>query len=505
MKRWNLLFFFLLSGCMVGPDYITPSIDVPEKWTNASHGSKNIKEDVQWWKNYKDPILTSLIQETLESNYDLKGAFAAICAARASLMGADAELTPQINMAGSVMMNAISLNQPFVNFSSTTIPTPIIRFYDLYNIGLTTSWEIDLFGRLRRGVEAATATVESTIDTMQGTLLSLVADVALNYITLRSYQQQLEITQKLIVSWESMLELNKDLLKAGLITQIDVENTRSSYEQAKASIPPLKAHIKTTIHQLSILIGKPPASLYSRLIPVRPIPEIPVEIFAGLPSELLKRRPDIRAAERTLAASSAQIGVVEGSLFPIFSLTGPIAYQSNILSTLLSPASGMYMFGPSVTAPIVNFGRIRSQIDAATAFRDENIYKYKSTVLKALADVENSLVNYAFETKRYYDLKQASEAVKRAADVNTVRFDAGFITFLSVLQADITYQMTALMKIQSQTTLALNSVALYKALGGGLAARWSSVCAVNRYKLLTTVRADDFTVRAQIKVDGGVS
>ena len=452
---------------MVGPDYITPSIKVPEKWANASSEPRNIKEDVQWWKSYKDPLLTSLVQETLESNYDLKGAFAAICAARSSLMGEDAALTPQINMASSAMMNAISSNQPFVNFSNTTIKTPFIRFYSLYNTGLTSSWEIDLFGRLRRGVESASATVESTIDTMQGTLLSLVADVALNYITLRSYQQQLDLTQKLIVSWESMLKLNKDLLKAGLITQIDVENTLASYEQAKASVPPLKAHIKNTIHQLSILIGKPPAYLYSRLTPVRPIPEIPVEIFAGLPSELLKRRPDIRAAERTLAASSAQIGVVEGTLFPIFSLTGPVSYQSNIFSSLISPASGMYMFGPTVTAPIVNFGRIRSQIDAATALRDENIYKYKSTVLSALADVENSLVNYAFETKRYHDLKRAAEAVKRAADVNTVRFDAGFITFLPVLQADITYQMAALMMIQSQTTLSLNSVALYKALGGG--------------------------------------
>ncbi len=452
---------------MVGPDYNTPPVDMPEKWANASPGSKNIKEDIQWWKNYKDPILTSLVEETLKSNYDLKGAFAAICAARASLMGADAALTPQVNLAGSATMNAVSTNQPFVNFSSATIQTPFIRFYDIYNMGLTTSWEIDLFGRLRRGVEAAQATVENTIDTMQGTLLSLVADVALNYITLRSYQQQLDLTQKLIVSWESMVKLNKDLLKAGLITDIDVANAESSCALAKASLSPLKASIKNTIHQLSILMGKPPAYLYNCLCQARPIPEIPVEIFAGLPSELLKRRPDIRAAERTLAASSAQIGVVEGSFFPIFSLTGPIGYQSNLISNLVSPSSGMYIFGPSFTWPIVDFGRIRSQINAATAVRDENIYAYKSTVLNALADVENSLVNYAFEAKRYHDLKVSYEASQRAADVNSARHEAGLINFLSVLQADIAYQMAALMMVQSQTTLALNSVALYKALGGG--------------------------------------
>lgn len=462
---------------MVGPDYHKPTMEIPEKWGNAAETNQQknpIWQEVYWWKNYKDPLLNYLVEETLKSNYDLKTAFSKICQSRALLLGAEATISPEIDATGFATKNANSLNtQQFSQQGGTPlIPAGGIggfsnRYFNLYKTGLTTTWEIDLFGRIRRNIESAEANLEAQIEDMHNTLLSLIADVAFTYINLRGYQQQLAITQKSLEAWESIYKLNQDLLKAGLITDIEVAQSKASRDLTEASLFPLKANIKTAMHQLSVLVGKSPTCLYALLSKVKPIPAIPSEIFAGLPSELLKRRPDIREAERNLASATAQIGVAEGSLFPTFSLTGSVGYQSNLTTNLFTPASGLYSFGPSFVWPIVDFGRVRAKIEASIALHDENLYQYKSTLLKALADVENALVNYASETKRLHDLKSSYAASKNAAEISLVRYETGLINFINVLQAELTYQTTALTFMQSQTTLALNSVALYKALGGG--------------------------------------
>jgi multidrug efflux system outer membrane protein len=335
-------------------------------------------------------------------------------------------------------------------------------------VGFDTVWEIDLFGRIRRGIEAADATLEAQVDDMHNVLLSLISEVAVNYINLRSYQKQLEITQKSFKEWDSIYKLNIALLKAGLATEIEVSQAEASRDQSEANLAPLQASIKATIHQLSVLIGEPPTYLYGLLCKVKPIPQIPQEFFLGLPSTLLQRRPDIRAAERNLAASTAQIGVAEGSLFPIFSLTGStIGYQSNLASNLFSPHSAFYSFGPGFTWNIVDFGRVRAMINSAIAVRDENLYQYKNTILTALADVENALVNYGAETQHYLSLNKAYEASKKAADLSVLRYESGLINFITVYQTEIAYQVAELSLVQSQAALAIDSVALYKALGGG--------------------------------------
>lgn len=477
-KLSSLSLLFLLSGCMVGPDYHEPEPDVPAQWENATSSPKDIQEEVAWWKNFKDPILTQLVMETIQSNYSLKVAFANICQARASLLGAEAVLAPEIDGIGSYSRNESSLNtRQFFNQRGTLPQTPATsnntaataqRRFNLYRVGFDTVWEIDLFGRIRRGIEAADAALEAQVDDMHNVLLSLISEVAINYINLRSYQKQLEITQKSVEEWDSIYKLNKSLLKAGLATEIDVAQAETSRDQAEASLAPLQASIKTTIHQLSILIGKPPTYLYGLLCKVKPIPQIPQEFFLGLPSSLLQRRPDIREAERNLAAATAQIGVAEGSLFPIFSLTGStLGYQSNLASNLFNPNSAFYSFGPGFTWNIVDFGRVRAMINSAIAVRDENLYQYKNTILTALADVENALVNYGAETQHYLGLKKAAEASKKAADLSVLRYESGLINFITVYQTEITYQAAELSLVQSQAMLATNSVALYKALGGG--------------------------------------
>jgi len=485
MKKQILLFLLLLlSGCMVGPDYKEPAPDVPEKWANATEENekkdRNINDEIYWWKNFDDPILIHLVREALKSNYDLKVAFAAICASRAVLLGTEAQLAPEINGIGSFNATEFSLNSSFFNqqqnvnpvtppgsLSASPATTTTTRFFHNFELGLDTAWEIDIFGRIRRSIEAAEASLEAQVDDAHGVLLSLIAEVATNYINLRSYQKQLEITKKSFEEWDSIYKMNQSLLDAGLVTEIDVYQAKTTRDQTQANTYPLEESIKASMHQLAILIGKPPAALYDLLSETKPIPKMPPQIFAGLPSELLKRRPDIRAAERNLAASTANIGVAVGSLFPIFTFTGTIGYQSSKTSNLLNSKSNFYSFGPGFTWDLIDFGRVRALIEQNIALKDESFFEYKSTILNALADVENSLVNYAEEVKHHTWLKKAVDDSKIAADVSLLRYRSGRIPFIVALQTENTYQQNLITLAQSEATLSLNAVSLYKALGGG--------------------------------------
>jgi multidrug efflux system outer membrane protein len=481
MKKIGLLFCSLLSACMVGPDYHTPSVEMPEGWENVEscHGeqSPDIQDEVRWWESYRDPLLTQLIKETVEANYSLKIAFTNICKARAELLGAEADLAPEIDGTGFYSRNESSLNtRQFFNTQAPLPQTPSTsnntaataqRYFNLYRAGLDANWEIDLFGRIRRGIEAADATLDAQVDDMHNVLMSLIAEVSANYINLRSYQKQIEIIQKSLEDWDSIYKLNQALLKAGLTTDIEVSQAKASRDQTEASLAPLQASVKTTIHALSILQGRSPTYLYGRLCKVQPIPHIPEEFCVSLPSTLLKRRPDIRAAERTLAATTAQIGIAEGNLFPVFSFTGIFGYQSNFASNLISPNSGFYSFGPTFTWNLVDFGRVRAMINSAIAVRDGASYQYKNTILTALADVENALVNFGANARRYADLQSAYAAAKRAADISLLRYESGLINYITVWQTEIAAQTIALSMTQSQASKALDSVALYKALGGG--------------------------------------
>ncbi|MBY0292553.1 MAG: efflux transporter outer membrane subunit [Alphaproteobacteria bacterium] len=482
MKKIIILFFSLLpSACRVGPDYEKPSMEVPEKWENAPPQNQNKNRDiwseVVWWENYNDPILTQLVEETIKSNHDLKAAFAQICQARASLLGAEAAYSPEIDGMGSYNNNENSLTTNTTSNISAITPnippifqTPGIgqpRFFDIFNLGLSVSWEIDLFGRLQRGIESAEASLESQVEDMHSVMLSLIAEVAINYITLRGRQKLIEIEKKSVEAWSLICKLNEDLLSAGLVTEIDLNQAEADRNQAEASIYIFETDIKTAIHRLSVLTGRPPTCLYKLLLPVQPIPELSSEIFAGLPSELLLRRPDIREAERTLAASTAQIGVAMGDLFPKVTFTGTPGFQSNLTRNFISPRSLYYTIGPQFSWSIIDFGRVRANIYEAVSTKDQSYHQYVETLLKALEDVENSLVSYANEAKRYTVLKESYNFSHKALELSTQRFNAGLLNYITVLQNEIDLQEDALLMAQSQTSLATDSVLLYKSLGGG--------------------------------------
>jgi len=477
VKKWPLLLGLLLTGCMVGPDYDTPATKLPCAWGNdplVSEEKPPLWEEIEWWKRYNDPILSGLVKDTIQANYDLKAAIAKLDIARSQLAGADAMLAPMISMVGSYSLNADSLNSTSISTQEVNGQTPVgnfaarpARYFDLVFSGFEASWEIDLFGRIRRGIESSEANVGAYHENLHNVLLSLIADVAMTYVNLRGYQQQQKVLETSLAFWDSIYRLNQDLLKAGLVTEIDVEQALASREKVKADLEPLKAEIKTTLHQLAALSSRPPTALYCLLLPPKPIPHVPPKIFAGLPSDLLKRRPDIKQAERDLAAATAAIGVAKGYYFPIFSLTGNTGYQSNFLYNFISTGSGFYSVGPGFSWPIFNFGRVAALVNAVTSRQEELFFQYKSTLFKALADVESALVKYKTESIRYGDLVKTYQASREAAQATRARFDAGKINFMTVLQADLTRQSYELDLVKSQTTMVLNSILLYKALGGG--------------------------------------
>jgi outer membrane protein, multidrug efflux system len=461
-SRYSFLLLFLLTGCMVGPDYEKPNMDLPNVWHNKLERENATREELQWWENFDDPILVTLIEMGIQNNLDLKMAESKILQSRAALKLAKANLLPVFSATAASTHDAVSKDSMLFGGSGK-----VKRYYELYSGELDASWEIDLFGRLRRAKESSAASLEASIADADGVFLTMVAEIAQNYIILRSNQQQLIIAEKIYEDWDRLYKLHKDLFNAGLGNDIVVVQTKSSRDQALGQLLPLKANIKSAIHRLSILMGHAPNLLYPLLEKPAPIPKIPASVFIGLPSKIIERRPDVREAERKLASATSQIGVAKGDLFPKFNLTGDIGYSSFKGSNLLEPSSLYFTVGPSVSFSIFDFGRIRANIENAEKVRDQAMITYKKTILSALEDVENSLVNYSTEEKRLASLKEASTANRQAVILRHARHKTGLNAFTDVLQDQITYLNSHNTMLQSQATLSQNSIALYKALGGG--------------------------------------
>ena len=317
--RYSWLFLLLLTGCMVGPNYEKPNIDLPNAWHNKLEKENTTREELQWWEKFKDPILTSLIEMGIQNNLDLKIAESKILQSRTTLKLANANLLPVLIATAASTHDAVSKDSMIFGNKGK-----VKRYYELYSGELGASWEIDLFGRLRRSKESVVASLDASIADADGVFLTMVAAIAQNYIVLRSNQQQLIIAKKIYEDWDRLYKLKQDLFNAGLGNDITVVQTKSSREEAFSRLLPLKANIKAAIHRLSILMGQAPSLLYPLLEKPGPIPQIPASVFIGLPSEIIERRPDVREAERKLASANSQIGVAKGDLFPKFNLTGDI-------------------------------------------------------------------------------------------------------------------------------------------------------------------------------------
>lgn len=452
----------LMSGCVVGPNYTPPKQEMPPRYAEAGPGAAQV---AQWWQNFQDPQLDSLVQRSVKSNLDLRAAAARLAQARAQYGVTTAGNFPQVNTTGQYQRRrASSLGIAGASGAET----------DLWFGGFDASWELDVFGGLRRSIEAATYDIQAAQEDQRNVLVTVTAEVAQNYIEYRGFQRQIAIAAENIASQRETLGVTRKKFEAGLkdATELDVARAQALVETTEAQLPALDQGAKQAAHRIAILLGEEPGALLAELNQTKPIPgaEIP-EVPVGLPSELLRRRPDIRRAERQLAASTARIGVATADLFPRFSLTGSLGLQSSNFNSLFNYGSRFWSIGPSVSWPLFDAGRIRSNIRVQNALQEQALVNYQQTILNSLGEVEDALVAYQREQVRRRSLAAAVESNKRAVALAQQRYNAGLTDFLTVLDAQRQLYSAQDQLVQSDRTVSTNLVALYKALGGG----WESI------------------------------
>ena len=459
------------AGCSVGPNYKTPDVPVPAAWNEAQQKGVNARSAdlVHWWTAFNDPVLNSLVERAARSNLDLRLAEARIREARASRAIIAAGEWPAADVSSSYSRNRSSANAIGAR-SQGAVGAPRSGAeleQNLFRTGFDASWEIDVFGGIRRSVEAADATVDSFVEDRRNTLVTLLGDLARNYIDVRGFQQRILVAQANLKAQQETLDLTRVRFQAGLASDLEVAQAEGQLNTTAAQIPTLESLLKQASHRLDVLLGATPGELGDELSKELPIPALPPEVLVGLPSELLRRRPDIRRAERQLAAATAQIGAATADLFPKFFLIGAGGLQSISASDWFSGPSRFWTIGPTVRWPIFDAGRIRATIAVRNAQQEQALTIYERTILSAFEDVENSLVNYSREQARHRALRDAAAANRRALEMANELYVRGLADFLNVLENQRSLFASESDLAQSEATMATNLVALYKALGGG--------------------------------------
>lgn len=456
---------FAISGCTVGPDYHRQDAKVPSSWigrTEPIKDSPDYSELVYWWTEFNDPNLTSLIERAINTNLDLLAAQARIQQVRAVRGIAAGELWPQANASGSYTRGRI----PIQGNPDVDVPTR-----DLFHTGLDAAWELDFFGGNSRSVEAADADIKVAVEAHRDVLVTLVSEVAINYIELRGFQQEIVIAQNNLNAQQQTAELTHKKFQGGLVGTLDVANADAQVATTASLIPRLEAAAQQSMYSLSVLLGLEPAALLKELSPKYSIPFAPPQVPIGIPSELLRRRPDIRRAEAAIHSATARIGVATADLYPKFSLTGSVNFQNDQLHGLISSGNRFWTAGPAVDWQIFSAGRVRSNIELQKALQQESMFSYQKTVITALKDVENALIAYAKEFERHKSLTEAVAHNRKAVDSATQLYERGLTDFLNVLVAQRSLFASEEALVQSTRNLSTDLVALYKALGGG----WDSM------------------------------
>jgi NodT family efflux transporter outer membrane factor (OMF) lipoprotein len=418
----------------------------------------------RWWTSFNDPLLDSLVERAVQSNLDLRLAEARVREARALRGVTAAGAWPALDLSASYTRSRTSENA----FSQGGQPGGIAGDpQSLYKTGFDASWEIDLFGGVRRRVEAADADIEASVEDRRATLVTLLGDVAKNYIDLRGFEHRLAVAQANLKVQQDTLHLTKVRFEAGLSSDLEVAQAEAQVNTTAAQIPALESLLKQAGHRLAVLLGREPGALSDELSGQGKIPALPSEVLIGLPSELLERRPDIRRAERQLAAATAEIGAATADLFPRFFLTGAGGLQSISAGDWFGGGSRFWSVGPTIRWPLFDAGRIRANIEVRNARQEQALRQYEKTILTALEDVENALVNYYREQARHRLLADAVTANRRAVEMANELYLNGLNDFLNVLDTQRSLLASENDLAQSEAAMAANLVSLYKALGGG--------------------------------------
>lgn len=469
MKRSAILAAFVLGACTVGPDYAEPQLAVPGNYLEApASGTVNLD---RWWQGFGDTQLTSLVDRALAGNLDIELATARIREARAMERAAGAGASPQVAAQASITRQRISENAiPLPPGAGSGSGVGIFGLpgeeFTTFRTGFDASWELDLFGRNRREREAAAARTGSAVWNRRDAEVTVAAEVADAYLRLRAHQARKANAEAELARLQRFEQLVDARARGGLVTGQDLEQQKSERAAAAAAIPVLEAQARAEIHALGVLTGQTPDALAAELAPSAILPSPPV-IPAGVPSDLLRRRPDVRSAERDLAAATADIGVAVADLYPRFSLTAAPALVSTALGSLLEWGSRSFSAGGALDWPIFDGGRRKANIEIQNARQEQAMIAYRRTVLAGLQDVENSLSRLAGDRRNLGELEQALSNAVRAEEIARTRYRGGLVTLSDVLVAQARRLSLEEQVIDTKSALARDTVALVKALGGG--------------------------------------
>lgn len=447
----------------VGPDYKAPEIAVPKDWNEKVEGGLAVGESdiAAWWTVFGDSTLDSLVVRAARQNLDIRQAIARIDETRAIYGVAKGDRYPQVNANGDATWIDPAKNNP------TTANGTGGKVYDSYGVGIDASWELDVFGRVRRSVEAAGASYQATVEDMRAIRVALAAEVARVYVELRSRQERLAIAEANVASQKGSLDLAQSRQKLGLAPELDVAQAQTNLSSTESSIPAFREDIARSRHRLAVLLGGTPGSLDAELATVKPVPALPERVLVDLPANLVRRRPDVRAAERRLAYSTALIGVATADLYPSFSLFGSFGLRSGDLGNLIDQDSAGFQFGPSFRWNLLDFGRVRGRVDAQDARTRQALAAYEASILGALQEVEDSIVGYTGETARREKLRAAETSAKRTVQLAQDLYRGGLTNFQSVLDAERQLLQIQDTRASVEAQVVVELIRLYKALGGG--------------------------------------
>lgn len=459
MKKWTIVAFVAaaVSGCMVGPDYVRPTVDVPAAWRIEYPKAAEVA-NTKWWEQFGDPVLNELIETSLRENRDVRIAAARVDQFVGALMSTRSQLFPQVGYGADVSRFRAS------RLSVPALPSGVDNYFTLYEAALGTSWQLDLFGRVRRQTEAAQAQVYASRQGQRGVVLTLVASVATSYIGLRALDRQLEIAQATAKNFGETARIFKLRFRAGMVSQTEVSQIDSQYQLALAAIPAIEQAIAAQENLICVLQGRNSEAIargktIDQLVP----PLIP----ADLPSTLLERRPDILQAEQNLVAANANIGAAKALYFPSFSLTGALGSASTAFGTFLSGPASAWLIGASLAGPIFTFGAVEGQVRSAEAQERQALGFYQQTILNAFRETNNALVGSQKKIEEVDRQTQRVVSLREFARLSRLRFDKGIASYLDVLVAENERFAAELVQASLLADRYTQLVNVYQAIGGG--------------------------------------
>ncbi len=449
-----LVILSLFSCVTVGPDYTTPAIDVPDKWVSDLSEKLSPGTDkaslVSWWNSFDDPVLGDLIKRAVDNNLSLKEAITRLTEARLRRGITGADQYPSVSSSASG-----TRSHTYHNSNNS------------YQAGIDSSWEIDIFGGIRRSIEASDADVASSNASLNDVLVSLTAEVASNYVNLRLYQAEMDVTISNLKTQEETYDIVAWRFKAGLVTELDLKKSEYSLEQTRSQIPAIQSRIDQAQNRIAVLLGLNPGVLREELSKVKPVPALKDTIKTGIPADLLRQRPDLKKAERDLAAQTARIGAAVSDLYPKITLSGAIRVNASSTGSLFDSDSLSNSIGPSISWPVFRAGAIKKNIEIQSTMAERLLIQYKSLVLSAVEEVENALASCMYEKIKGEHLKKALDAATVALDLSKMQYTSGLVDFQVLLESQRTLLSLQDQVTQNEGQITLNFITLYKTLGGG--------------------------------------